>query len=169
MNQYAVRQIPESLQVSRCVTRQMKPLLMISSRFKLTLTSSCLPFHTWMRQESARTWNPGNMRPESTVRVCQITLRLLRSLVSDPEANQVRRTAASAWKTFSTQVRQAIPFSMVRHKTRETNKRKGKPVAREFNVHGLEHESETDGAERPRDKCFKPGERRHLSSFGCAT
>ncbi|KZV59238.1 hypothetical protein PENSPDRAFT_672487, partial [Peniophora sp. CONT] len=76
--------------------------------------------------------------------------------VNDPEGNEARRNAASAWKGFSAQVTQVIPFSLARQRTRASNLRKGKPVPREFDVHGLGHESETDGAERPRDKFFKP-------------
>ncbi|KZV59245.1 hypothetical protein PENSPDRAFT_672483, partial [Peniophora sp. CONT] len=76
--------------------------------------------------------------------------------VNDPEGNEARRSAASAWRDFSAHVTQAIPFSLAKQKTRASNLRKGKPVPREFDVHGVGHESETDGAERPRDKFFKP-------------
>ena len=75
----------------------------------------------------------------------------------DPEANEPRRQAASSWKQFSSHVTQAIPFSIVRKRTREANVRKGKPTARVFDVHDEVSDSDTDGAERPVEKCFKPG------------
>lgn len=92
-----------------------------------------------------------------TVRNSALSVLEGSSLDVDPEANLARRAAASSWRDFSTHVNKAIPFSIAKGKKRAADLRNGKPVPRQFDIHGLDHESETDGAERPPDKYFKPG------------
>ncbi|VDB96799.1 unnamed protein product [Peniophora sp. CBMAI 1063] len=76
--------------------------------------------------------------------------------VNDVDANEPRRSAASEWKKFSSNVTRVIPFSVIQQDTRNKLIAKGKPVPRVFAVHDAVEADAGDGAERPQTAYFAP-------------